>query len=71
MQLDESSTLKSVMFQKRVSYLGHIVSKEGLETDPAKIKAIVEWPTPQTMTHVRSFLGLCSHYQRLFMALLI
>ena len=55
---------KCHLFQKRVCYLGHIVSEDGVETDPAKIKAIIEWPTPRTVTHVRSFLGLCSYYRR-------
>ena len=45
-------------------YLGHIVSKDGVETDPKKIKAIVNWPRPSTVTDVCSFLGFTNHYRR-------
>jgi hypothetical protein len=55
---------KCHLFQQRVAYLGHIVSEDGIATDPEKLKAVSEWPTPQTVTQVRSFLGLCSYYRR-------
>jgi len=32
--------------------------------DPAKIKTVVKWERPQTMTEVRSFLGLAGYYRR-------
>ena len=35
---------KCEFFKKRVEYLGHIVSENGIETNPKKIKAIVDWP---------------------------
>ena len=40
------------------------MSVEGVSTDPDKIKAVKEWPTPRTAKHVQSFLGLCSYYRR-------
>ena len=43
-------------FQLQVFYPGHIVSKEGIETDPKKISAIHDWPQPPTVTEV-NFLG--------------
>ena len=46
----------------RVKYLGHIVSKNGIETDPRKIEAIEKWPIPKTVTEVRSFLGFMNYY---------
>ena len=49
-----------------IAYLGHIVSKDGVETDPKKIKAIVNWPRPSTVTDVHSFLGFINHYRRFF-----
>ena len=55
---------KCILFQHSVKFLGHIVSEEGVSTDPDKIKAVKEWPTPRTAKHVRSFLGLCSYYRR-------
>ena len=55
---------KCLLFQKRVAYLGHIVSEEGIETDPAKVKRVQEWPVPENATEVKSFLGLASYYGR-------
>ena len=42
---------------KEVSFLGHIVSAEGIRVDPVKIKAILNWKPPRNVTKVRSFLG--------------
>ena len=55
---------KCLLFQKKILYLGHIVSEDGVSTDPSKIKAVKEWPTPTSVTEVRSFLGLCAYYRR-------
>ena len=49
---------------KEVSFLGHIVSAEGIRVDPAKIEAVVNWKSPQNVTKVRSFLGLAGNYRR-------
>jgi hypothetical protein len=51
-------------FQKEVRYRGHILSAEGIPTDPEKLKAVWEWPTPKNRQEVRSFLGLCTCYRR-------
>ena len=55
---------KCEFFKKRVEYLGHIVSENGIETNPKKIKAIVDCPRPQTVTQMRSFLGFCNYYRK-------
>ena len=55
---------KSEFFMTEVHYLGHIVSKEGVQMDPDKIKAIMEWPELKNVHDIRSFLGLCSYYRR-------
>ena len=55
---------KCDLFKQQINYLGHVVSKEGVSTDPEKIKAITEWPQPTTVTEVRSFLGFVSYYRR-------
>ena len=53
---------KCKLFQRRVSLLGYIVSEKSMEPDPEKVKAVVEWPTPQDAAELRSFTGLCSYY---------
>ncbi|GBM64117.1 Retrovirus-related Pol polyprotein from transposon 297 [Araneus ventricosus] len=42
------SPKKCRFFQKEVTYLGHVISAEGVKTDPGKIKAVVDWPRPET-----------------------
>ena len=37
---------KCSLFQKKIKFLGHIVSEDGISTDPAKIEAVLRWPTP-------------------------
>jgi hypothetical protein len=48
----------------RTKYLGFIVSTKGLEVDPEKIQAIIEWETPTTVKGLQSFLGFCNFYRR-------
>jgi hypothetical protein len=47
-----------------VPFLGHIISNGGILVDPTKVKEIVAWSTPTTVTEIRSFLGLVGYYQR-------
>ena len=49
------------LFQKRVSFLGHIVSEEGIETDSEKVEAVATWPVPECVRDLRSFISLCSY----------
>ena len=55
---------KCVLFRANVLYLGHVVTQEGISTDPSKIEAVMHWPTPKTKQELRGFLGLCSYYRK-------
>ena len=50
--------------QEEVKYVGHIVSKEGIATDPEKIEQVKNWPRPQSPEDVRRYLGFCGYYRR-------
>ena len=56
---------KCEFFKKRVEYLGHIISENGIETNPKKLKPLLSLPQPQTVTQMRSFLRFCNYYCKL------
>ena len=53
---------KSEFFTEDIHFLGHIISKDGVRMDPAKLEAIKSWPHLKNLHEVRSFLGICSYY---------
>ena len=48
----------------KISFLGHILSEDGVAVDPAKVEAVTKWKQPTMVTEVRSFLGLAGYYRR-------
>ncbi|GJV93598.1 putative reverse transcriptase domain-containing protein [Tanacetum coccineum] len=47
-----------------VQFLGHVIDRNGIHVDPAKIKTIKNWAAPMMPTEVRQFLGLAGYYRR-------
>ncbi|XP_074356038.1 uncharacterized protein LOC141695709 [Apium graveolens] len=47
-----------------VVFLGHVISSRGIEVDPKKIEAVLNWEAPKSVTEVRSFLGMAGYYRR-------
>jgi hypothetical protein len=50
--------------KQQLTYLGHIVSSQGVATDPSKITSIKDWPQPLNVKDLRSFLGTVGYYRR-------
>ena len=61
---------KCEFLKSRITYLGHMVSKDGIETDPKKIAAVQQWPRPTTVTQVRKFLGFTNYYRNSYITTL-
>lgn len=55
---------KCDLFQPEVAFLGHRVNKDGISCDPAKLAAVRDWPRPDKLAEVRSFLGLATYYKK-------
>ncbi|KAL0177020.1 hypothetical protein M9458_025914, partial [Cirrhinus mrigala] len=55
---------KCVFHAQSVSFLGYIVSSEGIRMDPDKVKAVVDWPTPDSRKALQRFLGFANFYRR-------
>ncbi|KAK9024146.1 hypothetical protein V6N11_004323 [Hibiscus sabdariffa] len=55
---------KCEFWLKKISFLGYVVSAEGIQVDPGKIEAIVSWKQPKNVSEIRSFLGLAGYYRR-------
>eukprot|EP00731_Ephydatia_muelleri_P009263 Em0004g1601a len=50
--------------QNQICYLGHIVSQQGVQADPEKLRAVLMYPAPHNIKELRHFLGLANYYRR-------
>lgn len=50
--------------QPQIAYLGHVISVDGVSTDPAKMVSVQQWPTPTSVKEVRGFPGLSGYYRK-------
>ena len=57
-------TGKTVFHSQRIHFLGYIIIDKGMEMDPKKVKAILEWPTPTLAKEILSFLGFAGFYRK-------
>jgi hypothetical protein len=55
---------KCAFAQQNIEYLGHVISNDGVSTDPSKIDAMVNWHVPKSLTEVRGFLDLTGYYRK-------
>ena len=55
---------KCELLQSEVRYLGHIVSANGVATDPEKVAAVKDWPTPTGIKQLQAFLGTVGYYRQ-------
>jgi hypothetical protein len=55
---------KCEFFQSEVHFLGHVISADGVAVQQHKVDAVAEWPTPQSVSDVRRYLGLTGYYRR-------
>ena len=55
---------KCEFFRKEVKYLGLIIGRDGIKMDPEKVKTVRDWPTPEKLVDVQSFLGFANFYRR-------
>ncbi|KRZ83092.1 Retrovirus-related Pol polyprotein from transposon 17.6 [Trichinella sp. T8] len=60
----ENKAFQVPLIQERVKYLGHVVSRDGVQPDPEKIKAVEQWPIPKCSKELQQFLGLAYYYRR-------
>ena len=55
---------KCSFYQSKIHYLGHVISDKGISVDPARVEAIMEWPTPKNVLEVHSFMGWEGYYRQ-------
>jgi hypothetical protein len=55
---------KCEFWLEEVSFLGHVITKGGIAVDPGRVRDVLNWKPPTTVSEIRSFLGLTGYYRR-------
>ena len=55
---------KCQFFCRSAAFLGHVISSDGVSTNPAKVQSVANWQVPINISELRSFLGLAAYYRR-------
>jgi hypothetical protein len=55
---------KCAFWLKEVTFLGHVISVEGIAVDPSKVQELLDWKSPRSVTQICSFPGLVGYYRR-------
>jgi hypothetical protein len=55
---------KCEFWLEKISFLGHILTTEGVAVDPGKVETVSNWRQPTNVSEIRSFLGLAGYYRR-------
>ncbi|XP_052173738.1 uncharacterized protein LOC127789029 [Diospyros lotus] len=56
--------LKCEFWMRKVAFLGHVISEDGIAVDPTKVESIKSWGLPKMVTEIKSFLGLAGYYRK-------
>ena len=54
---------KCKLLSNKVSVLGHVISQEGISTEPSKVQAVKNWPVPSNVSQLRAFLGTAGYHR--------
>uniref|UniRef100_A0A8K9UV21 Gypsy retrotransposon integrase-like protein 1 n=1 Tax=Oncorhynchus mykiss TaxID=8022 RepID=A0A8K9UV21_ONCMY len=55
---------KCTFHASSVTFLGSVISAEGIKMDPAKVQAVIDWPVPKSRVELQRFLGFANFYRR-------
>ncbi|WVZ52002.1 LOW QUALITY PROTEIN: hypothetical protein U9M48_003098 [Paspalum notatum var. saurae] len=62
--LTRLGNINSMPSSAKVSFLGHILYEKGVAVDPGKVESVLNWKQPESVSEIRSFLGLVGYYRR-------